>query len=266
MVSASNPHIKLIRKLRSRKTREETGLFYIEGLRLVIEAIQSGIKMEYLVIAPGLLTSTFANHLINEQVIRSYPVHEVSDEIFKEFALKDRPQGLAAVAHQKWTSLDQILDDNQSWIALDAVQDPGNLGTILRTSDAVGDKGVILLDHATDPYDPTSVRASMGALFSQLVIRTDMNEFTQWKQAHNIPVIGTSGTAAQDYHIVDYPDPLILLMGSEKQGLQEIHMRLCDMIVKIPMVGRSDSLNLAVATAIILYEIFNQHRPTKKMK
>ena len=258
MISSSNSHIKLIRKLRNRNNREETGLYYIEGLRLVTEAIQSGIRIEFLVAAPGLITSPFANQLLTAQTSQAIPIIEVSDETFRGFSLKDRPQGLGAVAYQKWSSLDLLNTRDQSWIALDAIQDPGNLGTILRTSDAVGGKGVILLDQSTDPYDPTAVRASMGALFSQNLIKTDLIEFSKWKQAHNFPIVGASGNSELDYHHVHYPSPCILMMGSERQGLLENHTRLCDMIVKIPMIGHSDSLNLAVATAVILYEMFNQ--------
>ena len=146
------------------------------------------------------------------------------------------------------------------WIALDSVADPGNLGTILRTSDAVGGKGIVLLDHSTDPYDPTAIRASMGAVFSQQLVRASLAEFARWKQHTPCAVIGTSDKAASDYQAVRYPAPLIVLMGSERQGLQEAHYQLCDDVVRIPMMGRSDSLNLAVATAVVLYEVFNQRR------
>ena len=260
MISTNNPRIKLIRKLRDRKERQQTGLFYIEGLRIVAEALQTGAQIEYLVIAPGLLSSPFGKQLLQSEAARSIPVIEVSDETFLGFSNKDGPQGLGAVVKQKWATLDQIRKRSATWVALDAVQDPGNLGTILRTLDSVGGAGVILLDQATDPYDPSSVRASMGAVFSQLLIKTSLQEFAAWNHANPIPVVGTSGTAQLDYHQVKYPFPSILLMGSERQGLLDQHLKICDMIVKIPMIGRSDSLNLAIATAIVLYEMFNQQR------
>ena len=260
MISTSNPRIKLIRKLRDRKERQQTGLFYIEGLRIVAEALQTGARIEYLVIAPGLLTSPFGKQLLQSEPARSIPVIEVSDETFLGFSNKDGPQGLGAVVRQEWTILDQVQNRPAIWTALDSVQDPGNLGTILRTSDAVGGAGVILLDQATDPFDPTSVRASMGAVLSQLLVKTSLHEFAAWKKANGFSVVGTSGAAELDYHQTKYPFPCILLMGSERQGLLDQHLRLCDMIVKIPMIGRSDSLNLAIATAVVLYEIFNQHR------
>ncbi|HTX78633.1 MAG TPA: RNA methyltransferase, partial [Longilinea sp.] len=151
--------------------------------------------------------------------------------------------------------------DGDLYIALDAVQDPGNLGTILRTGDAVGGKGVILLDHSTDPFDPATVRGSMGAIFSQNLIKATLDEFGDWKKRNHCKVIGTSGAAEYNYHQYRFSTPMVLLMGSERQGLTENHIALCDDVVKIPMVGRSDSLNLAVATAVVLYEIFNQTHP-----
>ena len=165
---------------------------------------------------------------------------------------------------QQWLSLEEIQPGaGDLWVALDEVADPGNLGTILRTHDAVGGKGVILLGHATDPYDPSAARASMGALFSQCLVRASFEEFSAWKQKLNIPLIGTSDSAQIDYQKIHYPASMVLLMGSERQGLDEAHIRLCDSMVRIPMVGTSDSLNLAVATAVVLYEIFNQRRIIK---
>ena len=261
ITSSANPRIKAIRKLRDRKERQETGLFYIEGLRPVAEAVQLHADIEYLVAAPDLLVSPFAQNLLAEQRLKDQPIIEVSAEVFSGFALKEGPQGIGAVIHQHWQTLDQAnAAPGMLWIALDAVADPGNLGTILRTGDAIGAAGVILLDHATDPYDPTAVRASMGALFSQQIVKASFEEFVSWKTKQNIPVTGASGAASLDYHAFAYPDPGVLLMGSERQGLLPQHLRICDQLVSIPMVGRSDSLNLAVATAVILYEIFNQRR------
>ncbi|HEX2979947.1 MAG TPA: RNA methyltransferase [Anaerolineaceae bacterium] len=155
--------------------------------------------------------------------------------------------------------MDEVRID-RNWVALDSVADPGNLGTILRTNDAVGGAGVILLDHSTDPYDVTAVRASMGAVFSQRLVRASLSEFAAWKQRHSVAVIGTSDAAKMDYHQTHYPSPMVLLMGSEREGLTPQHIAICDLMVAIPMVGRSDSLNLAVATAVVLYEMFNQGR------
>ena len=161
------------------------------------------------------------------------------------------------MVRQNWLPLERVTPQpGETWVALDAVADPGNLGTILRVNDAVGGRGVILLDHSTDPYDPGAVRASMGSLFSQVLVRAVFEEFAAWKLRIGVPLIGTSGAADQDYHASVYPEKMVLLMGSERQGLQEHHLALCDALVSIPMRSRAaDSLNLAVATAVVLYEV-----------
>jgi RNA methyltransferase, TrmH family len=261
ITSTSNPQIKTIRKLRERKERQQSGLFFIEGLRIVAEAISQQARIETLIVAPELLSSDFGRDLIKQETQKGSRILEVSAEVFESLASKEGPQGLAAVLHQAIFPLEQVcLKDNDLWVALDAVADPGNLGTILRTLDGVGGQGVILLDQCTDPYDPTSVRASMGALFDLKIVKSSFEAFAAWKQNNHVALIGTSGAAQQDYHLLSYPRPLVLLMGSERQGLLEKHIRLCDHLVSIPMKGKSDSLNLAVATAITLYEIYNQQR------
>jgi RNA methyltransferase, TrmH family len=261
ITSHANEKIKNIRRLRERKERQQSGTFYIEGLRIVGEAFQTQAKIETLVVSPDLLTSSFGQKMKSDILAMGIPEIEVSREIFESLSTKEGPQGIAAVVRQKWQNLNELnLGECDLWIALDSVQDPGNLGTIFRTADSVGAKGIILLDSSTDPYDPATVRASMGAIFSLNIIRAVFPEFTDWKQANRVPVIGSSGIAKSDYVDVKYPKSMILMMGSERLGLQAHHVALCDEVVSIPMIGRSDSLNLAVATAIILYEIFNQHR------
>lgn len=261
ITSTSNDKIKLIRKLRDRKTRQETGEFYIEGLRITGEAMEQGAAIHELIYCPELLVSDFGRKLVEQAGLRNLETIEVSADVFRSIALKDGPQGIAATVRQKWELLDSIEPAAGSiWVVLDSPQDPGNVGTILRTLDSVGGDGVILMDAATDPYDPTSIRASMGSIFDLKLVRCDFDEFAAWKRNLNLILVGTSGQAELDYHFTEYPNPCILLMGSERQGLLEKHFSLCDQVVRIPMAGKSDSLNLAVSTGIILYEIFNQKR------
>jgi TrmH family RNA methyltransferase len=276
ITSLANERIKSIRKLQDRKSRQESGLFYVEGLRIVAEAVEQHAPIDTLVVAPELLKSAFGRQLVEDQRSAGVPVLEVNTEVFQRMSLKEGPQGLAAVVRQHWLSLENVRLEPSSraahsrptagmtrtgtWVALDSVADPGNLGTILRAHDAVGGQGVILLDQSTDPYDPSAVRASMGALFSQSLVRASLAEFAEWKRRNAYPVVGTSDKAEADYHAYRYPPALILLLGSERQGLQEQHLALCDAVVSIPMLGQSDSLNLAVAAAVTLYEILNQRR------
>jgi len=257
--STANPRIKYIRSLATRQERERTQQFFIEGIRIVGEAVQMGADIETLVYAPSLLKSRFAVELVREQQERGISCLEVSPDVFKSLSVKDGPQGIGAIVRQRWESLVQVIvQPYDLWIALDAAQDPGNIGTILRTGDAVGCTGLILLGNSADPYDPGALRASMGAIFSQRLIKAPFDDFVQWKQRHTLSVIGTSDAAATDYRATSYHRPIVLLMGSEREGLSQSQQSVCDRMVQIPMVGRSDSLNLAVATGIVLYEIFYQ--------
>jgi TrmH family RNA methyltransferase len=147
---------------------------------------------------------------------------------------------------------------------LDEIADPGNLGTIIRTADACGVTSIILLDNCTDPYDPSSIRASMGALFNMALIKCSLDEFVLWKNSTGIQVYGAAGGTDSDYHFTRYIHPMVLLMGSERHGLSDRHLEICDQLVSIPMVGKSDSLNLAMAAGIILYEILNHQRESFK--
>jgi TrmH family RNA methyltransferase len=264
ITSTSNPTIKSIKKLRDKKARQESGLFYIEGLRIVTEACQQKAPIDTLIYSPELLVSDWGRHLIEDQTMLGTNLLEVNQAVFEYLSLKEGPQGVAGVVHQALKPISElVISEGDLYIALDSVQDPGNLGTILRTSDAIGARGVILLDQSTDPYDPTATRASMGALFNQVIYKTDFDQFSVWLKQSKVPLIGTSDSAKQDYHQFQYPSPLILLMGSEKQGLKEEHFKLCKVVVRIPMHGTSDSLNLAIATGVVLYEIFNQLRDGK---
>ena len=261
ITSPANATLKQIRKLRDRKERGQSGLFYLEGLRIVTEAVQCGASIEKIIVAPELLESSFGKELVGNQRANGIEILEVSAAAFESISLKEGPQGLAAVGRQSWSRLSEIhAQPGELWVALDAVADPGNLGTIMRTADAVGAKGIILLDQSTDPYDPTAIRASMGAIFTQKLVKAAFDDFSSWKKESGIPLIGTSDSAQVDYHTVKYPANMVLFMGSERQGLHPRALELCDAMVRIPMVGRSDTLNLAVATAVVLYEIFNQKR------
>lgn len=261
ITSQSNARIKQIRSLRNRHEREQTGLFFIEGIRIVVEAAQAGARIETLVVASELLKSQIGQETVRQEQARGVPVLEVSAQVFKSLSVKEGPQGIGAVLHECWEPLDEVrLTNDLCWVALDAAQDPGNIGTILRTNDAVGGTGIMLLGNCADPYDPSALRASMGAIFSQRLVKASFADFARWKERHHYTVVGTSDSARLDYRAAHYHTPLVLLMGSERQGLSAEQQAMCDQMVCIPMAGRSDSLNLSVATGIVLYEIFYQAR------
>lgn len=261
ITSFTNPTVKALRKLEQKKYRQQSGTFFIEGLRIVGEAVQTRAPIKALVVAPDLLISEFGRSLLADPSLADVEKIEVSAEIYEKLAHKQGPQGIGAIVKQSWQDLAAIqLAADDLWVALDAVADPGNLGTIMRTADAVGARGIILLEHSTDPYDPSAVKASMGAIFSLALASAAWDDFQPWQKQEKALLVGTSDHGATDYQHIHYRRPLILLMGSERHGLPDEMMAACDHLARIPMAGRSDSLNLAVATAVMLYEIFNQSR------
>lgn len=259
--SISNPTIKRIRSLHQRRARNEAGVYFVEGIRIVGEALDTNAPVESLIVAPDLLVSDYARDAVENARQRGIRCIEVTTAVFESLSTKEGPQGIAAIIRQDVVSLASIAPGNRlCWVALESAQDPGNIGTILRTCDAVGASGLIMLGDSADVYDPSAVRASMGALFALTIARTSFDDLLAWKHKHSLQMVGTSDKAASDYQAVRYQAPIILLMGSERQGLSPIQQAACDHMVGIPMVGRSDSLNLAIATGVMLYELFNQQR------
>lgn len=260
ITSPANPLIKSIKKLKEKKERESTNSFYVEGIRAVGEAVRTRQDILQLIYCPALLDSAFGRQLVEDFGPDDDRVIEVSTEVFISFSLKEGPQGLAAVAAQRWDTLKSVEETGGLWTGLESIQDPGNLGTILRSSDAAGGKGVILLDNATDAYHPSSVRASTGAIFTQKLVKTGYEEFARWKTASGLALVGTVCGEADSYHGYNYPENMVLLMGSEQKGLPESYLALCDDTVTIPMAGQVDSLNVSVAASILLFEIYEQRK------
>ena len=259
ITSSANQKIKDFRRLRDRKYRTETGLSYIEGIRIVFEAIKQKTEILEVIYSPELSRSTTIDEIINQSNLLHIEITEVSKPVFEYLSNKDGPQGIAAVIRQKWISLEDIKIYDGIWVGLYEIADPGNLGTIMRTCDAVQVKGLILIDNCTDPYDPSAVRGSMGGLFSTRLCKTSSDLFTQWVEKNNVRVIGTSDQAKTDYREIAYPMGMVLLMGSERRGIPEVLLKICKSLVSIPMKGNCDSLNLSVATSIILYEVLTKY-------
>jgi TrmH family RNA methyltransferase len=253
--------VKQVRQLRTRPERERTGTYYIEGARIVAQAVQAGAEITMGVVAPALVQGEHAVATVAALRATGAPVVDLSVSAFEGISFKENLQGIGAVVRYSYGTLDDLAsDETRVWVALDGVGNPGNLGAIMRTCDAVGAAGLLLLGDTTDPYHPAAVRASMGSLFALQMVRAGFDQFTAWKREHDYKVIGTSPAAQQEYRQVTYPTPAILLMGSERTGLTPQQQAACDLLVQIPMGGTCDSLNLGVATSIVLYEFFHQQR------
>ncbi len=264
ITSLSNPQIKFLRSLNLAKYRNESGLFLAEGLKCVGQAFDSKANIQQLIFSPELLISEYGQSLTGKTKEHGIDLLEVSATVFQSIARKDKPQGIAALIKQNWHDIESFssIDSTkkQAWVAIEAIQNPGNLGTVLRTCDATGVSGLFLLPYSTDPYDPVAVKASMVAIFTVPIYSVTYALLKQLFKIHsNLFIIGTSDKADQDAFRFTYPKQTFLLIGSEREGLSAQLTALCDDMVRIPMVGSCDSLNLSVATGIILYEVFNQH-------
>ena len=261
ITSRNNVKIRQARLLRQRKAREESGLFLVEGIFQVGEAVAAQeavkIRLESIFYASELLKSDFARELIRRESSQGIPCYETSEEVFQSIAAKDNPQGILAVAHKPVTRLEELNPGAHPWVAaVVAPQDPGNVGAILRTIDAVGASALLLLESSVDPFHPSAVRASMGAIFWHPVVPASFADFAEWALKHGYQVIGTSAHGDTDNReIQQYQPPLVLLMGSEREGLTSEQAAICQQVIRLPMRGRCSSLNLAVAAGVMLYDI-----------
>ena len=252
----SNPAVKLLRSLRDKKARRAEGLFLAEGLRILTEARDSGRLPEIVAFSAEGGRHPLAAEILAATEAAGGDAIETSAEILSKMSGKDNPQMLLGAYRQPETAL-ASLDRNAAplWIVAQALRDPGNIGTILRTGDAVGAGGLILIDDCADPFSVEAVRASMGAVFTQQVATARWPEFVAWLRDGNGQLVGTSLKATQDYLDAQYRPPCFLLIGNEQQGLPPDYEDECDSLVKIPMAGRADSLNAAMAAAVMAFAI-----------
>ena len=254
ITSLSNPLVKQARALRQKKARDASGSFLVEGIHHVGEALEAEWEVESILYAPDLLTSDFALDLISSQTSKPQPV---SAHVMESLAGKENPQGILALIHQKQAKFSD-LKPMRTAVALVSPQDPGNVGTILRTLDAVGGDALFLLDGGVELYHPSVVRASMGTIFWKPIIQASFDDFARWAREAGHQLIGTSTRGAVDYQTLMPKIPWILVLGNEQKGLSAEQMQACDVTVSMPMKGRVSSLNLAVAAGVLLYQFANR--------
>ncbi len=250
ITSLTNPSVKAARALHLRKERDETGLFLVEGLKSVTEAVQLGRGPKLL-----LYGEAAERHpLLREAAAMAYETALVSGAVLAKISRRDNPQAVLGVFEQAFTRLDDLTPSAAScWVALEAVRDPGNLGTIVRTADAAGCGAVILVGTCCDPYSVEAVRATMGSIFAVPLVRASVDAFLDWVKRWPGAVVGTHLAATTDFRAADYARPTLVVMGNEQAGLTDDIAAACGVTVKIPMRGRADSLNLAVATGVMIY-------------
>jgi len=252
----SNPTVKYLRSLRDKKNRRREGKFLVEGLRLLTDARETGKLPEMLVMATSRDPHPLLDELERAVMSAGGEVIETSADILSKITGKDNPQALAGMFAEFDTSLTS-LDRTQGsiWMVAQALRDPGNLGTMLRTCDAVGAGGLILVDDCADPFSVEAVRASMGAVFTQQIAQATWGDFLVWLRAGPGQLVAASLRNAVDYRAAPYAAPCFILVGNESRGLPEAYEDACDLRVTMPMRGRADSLNASIAGAVLAYEV-----------
>ncbi|MDE2435635.1 MAG: RNA methyltransferase [Sphingomonadales bacterium] len=252
----SNPTVKALRALREKKHRKASGKFLAEGLRLLTDARESGKLPEVLVMASGRDPHPLLGALETDVLAAGGEVIETSEDVLAKITGKDNPQAIAGVFAEFDTALSAVNRNCAPiWLVAQALRDPGNLGTMLRTGDAVGAGGLILIDDCADPFSVEAVRASMGAVFTQQVVQARWDEFLPWLRSGEGQLVAASLRDAVDYRGAPYSAPCFLMVGNESRGLPEAYEAECDLRVTMPMKGRADSLNAAVAAAVLAYEV-----------
>ncbi|TFF25458.1 RNA methyltransferase [Jiella endophytica] len=258
IASAANPIVKDIRALAQKRHRDETSLFLVEGLKLVLDGFDAGWELKTLVVSKAALQggSEILTRAVSRAVGIGADVIEASAKVLEAIARRDNPQSAIGVFRRQLTPLGRLaLQPGEVAVALDRVRDPGNLGTILRTADATGAKAVILVGDCVDPFSLETVRATMGSIFAVPVLRAKEAEFLAWRSCFTGQIVGTHMAGTVDFREPNYGKAATLLfMGNEQAGLSDEMAAACDTLVRIPQAGRADSLNLAVATGVMLFE------------
>lgn len=259
ITSLQNPRIKQLVKLRDRRPRDEAGVFLVEGYREVRRALEKGVKLTELYYSPEWFLGENEPALIEQAASSGARLFELTKDAFQKVAYRERPDGLLAVAPQWRRSLAELsLPDLPFLLVVEAIEKPGNLGTILRSADAAGCHAVIVCDPVTDIFNPNVVRASTGVLFSVPLVVSDSQSVHAWLKEKRIRTIATTPAAEVLYSNADLRGPLAVIMGSEQYGLSDFWLKSADLPVRIPMAGQADSLNVAMATIITLFEAVRQ--------
>ncbi len=263
ITSLQNPRIKDVVKLQKRPYRDETGILLVEGYREVKRMLDNGRKPQALFYAPAFFRGGNEMTLVQRSAEAGAELFECSGEVFQKIAYRDRPEGLLALAPQvRGTLADLPTVTNPLFIVAESIEKPGNLGSLLRSADAAGVHGVIVCDRCTDINNPNVVRSSIGTLFSLPVVEASSEETLAWLRARGIKVLAATPQAEREYTDVDLTTGVALVVGTEQVGLSDAWMKEADIQVRIPMLGQIDSLNVACASTLLLYEAVRQRRQT----
>ncbi len=261
ITSTQNPTFKAALKLRDRRHRDKSGLTLLEGYRELSRSHEYGMKLEEVFFCPGQFLGENENALLEQLEASGCRLFQLPDFLLTRLAYRERPEGLIATAQMKRHTLDDItVRPNGLYLIAEAVEKPGNLGSILRSADAAGVDGFIICDKGTDIYNPNVIRASTGALFAVPLAEATTEEALAWLKKHNIAILAATPHTDEVYTDVDLTRAVALVVGTEQVGLTQTWLDHADLAVRIPMLGKIDSLNVATATTILLYEAARQRK------
>lgn len=261
IVRPVDPQFTFLRSLQSPSGRLKTGKYIIEGIRHVARAVEQRAPLELLFVSPSALSNPFGQKLARLIRRSKVPCIRLSQQLYEHLSLAAEPQGIGAVLCQRWSTLSDLkVARNSLWLAIESLDQPGNLGTILRTAEAAGVSGVVLLGEVSDPWDPGCIRASMGSIFSQKLVRCEIKDFIAWARRSGIALVASSPRGLMTYSAFRCRWPAALLIGSERYGLSDELLDAADFNLRIPMRGGCDSINAAVATGVCLFALSGQRR------
>ena len=264
--SVQNTKVKQVVKLRDRSERDRTGDFIIEGYRELLRAADSGRLISSLFFCPEFFLGSNEPLMIDRIQKKGAQIFQCTRQVFEKISYRDRPDGLIGIAPQHHLSLAEfdtlylVGQASPFLVVAEAIEKPGNLGTILRSSDAVGLHGLIVCDRCTDLHNPNVVRASVGTLFTVPVVETKSDETIRWLKEKKIAIVAATPSAEKEFTETDLSGPIGIAVGTEQIGLSKQWMEEADVCVRIPMLGTADSLNVAMATTLLLYEALRQRR------
>lgn len=257
--SPRDPRFLNLRSLQTYQGRSRTQRYIIEGIRHLARAVEHSAPIESVFLDPSVLSNPFGQKLARRLRQQGVPSIRLARNLYRDLTLATEPQGIGAVLKQRWFPPEQIRATGDSlWLAVESIESPGNLGTIIRTAEAAGISGVFILNPSCDPHDPATIRATMGSLFSQKLVRCSVPEFECWAKSNGVSIVASSPSGLMDYKALAYRFPAALIVGSEKHGLSEQLLETANFVVRIPMHGGCDSLNAAVAVGVLLFEMTAQ--------
>jgi TrmH family RNA methyltransferase len=256
-----DPRFLTLLSLQTPQGRSRSGRYIIEGIRHLARAVEQNAAIESVFLDPSVLSNRFGQKLARRLRKRHVPGVRLSNQLYRDLTRASEPQGIGAVVQQQWTPLANVgIGRDSFWLAVESIESPGNLGTIIRTAEAASVSGIFVVDSESDPYDSAAVRASMGSLFSQKLTRGTPREFADWAKSCEVSVVGSSPAGFLDYKALRCRWPAALLIGSEKRGLSDHLAETADFMVRIPMSGGCDSINVSVAAGILLFELSSQRK------